>query len=93
MIILPKPDGGLRMIYDARLPNKWWNTPTFQMPDHLTAMILPGVFYTKTDSSNAYMRWPVSEIMSEMCGIFDAATGKFYRWKVLAWGTNPAPFI
>ena len=39
------------------------------------------------------MRWPISDNMSRMCGYLDKATGLFYRWKVLPWGTNVAPFI
>lgn len=93
LIILPKQDGALRMIYDARIPNKWFDAPVFTMPDHLSAMIAGGTFFAKTDSSHAYMRWPVPKILSEMFGIYDQATGRYYRWKVLAWGTNIAPFI
>jgi hypothetical protein len=39
------------------------------------------------------MRWDISESLSRMCGLFDPYSGKYYRWRVLPWGTNIAPFI
>ncbi len=91
---ISKPDGSFRMIYDARRSNKYWQTPTFELPNHFMALSNPtGYFYIKSDLSNAFMHWPLHEDVKRKCGVIDVVTNTYYRWNVLPWGTNIAPFI
>jgi hypothetical protein len=81
-----------RLIYDARKLNRWFTPPKGRLPSPFAPLARPDdQWFASIDFKNAFWNVKLSEAFSKYFGL--EANGHYYRWKVMPFGWNMAPFL
>lgn len=93
MDVVPKASGSFRLIVDCRLPNAFLPDVFFRLENLsvVPSVVRQGDFLFSTDLSDAYYHIPIHESSRKFLCV--RWRGKVYRYNVLPFGLNLAPWL
>ncbi|XP_071123792.1 uncharacterized protein [Mytilus edulis] len=91
LFLVPKKTGGMRPVIDLSILNKFLIVPHFKMETNrsIRASILPGMWTTSLDLSDAYFHIPISQTYRKYLRF--VWNNKVFQFKALPFGLSTAP--
>ncbi|CAG2220358.1 unnamed protein product [Mytilus edulis] len=91
LFLVPKKTGGMRPVIDLSILNKFLIVPHFKMETNrsIRASILPGMWTTSLDLSDAYFHIPISKTYRKYLRF--VWNNKVFQFKALPFGLSTAP--